>query len=103
KFAAVHDHACELQPDQPAGGIVVKTAQTSRSGGGSAEEDRRVVEKAGTDGLELGDRLAEWDEHDDITLEGDHGAEGLLVHGADGPQLGTGGPHEVVSWRRSAL
>ena len=57
---------------------------------------RRFVEKAGTDGLELADGLAERNEIDDITLERHHRAEGLLVHGADGPQPEAGGQHAVV-------
>src|SRR6187200_3392399 len=67
-----------------------------------AEEDRRFVEKAGTDGLGFGDGLAEGNEIDDITLERHHRAEGLLVHGADGPQPEAGGQHAVVRGRRSA-
>ena len=49
------------------------------------EEDRGLVEKGGADGLRLGDGLAERNEIDDVTLEGDHRPEGVLVHGADGP------------------
>jgi len=50
-----------------------------------AEEDRRFVEKSATDGLRFGDGLAEGNEIDDVALERHHRAEGLLVHGADGP------------------
>ena len=71
----------------------------SRSG---RPEKRRLVAKVGTDRPVLAHRRTERDELDDIALESDHGAEGLLVHRPDRPQPETGGQHAVVRGRRSA-
>ena len=75
-------------------------AQTApASGGRLAEEGRGFVEKVGTDGLGLGDGLAERNEIDDIALESHHGAERLLVHGVDGGHT----PKRVASTRSKVV